>query len=224
MEKSGYNANTISYAWDGVGNPKIDFWEDVDNANWEGIAMAKLIIEVKQNNPNQPVNLICHSLGARAVLTALDMLKILDPFNYKNYVDHVILMDPAVDYNVLSQGGEFYEAASYAKDITVYFSNADEILFGAYSLYKTLSGDPFTPAMGYVGIPDKNLMAPNVTPVDCTPGNSQLGIHGEVESHSAFVWDTWYRTSEIYNRTKYALLGVPYVPYYNVFNNGNNHK
>ncbi|MDP8052808.1 alpha/beta hydrolase [Pasteurella atlantica] len=127
----------IGVAWTGDVKPSIDFMQAEINAN---IASRRLALVLKQLiDKGIKINVITHSLGARVILGAMN---ILGDFagKYDGKVDNVFLWEPAVADNALTDDasrdknglsiGVFPFAYKVAGHIRVLHSREDGILAG----------------------------------------------------------------------------------------------
>jgi len=110
LYKSLYNItnnitlNIIGFNWDSdiVGNNAWEIAKDVAKNN--GIKLAQFILDFKNKCPNSDIQLIAHSLGARIVLSSLDILNKHPEWNDKVFkVKSVHLLAAAVDNEEISK-------------------------------------------------------------------------------------------------------------------------
>ncbi|MEQ9261005.1 MAG: hypothetical protein RIG84_18110 [Roseovarius sp.] len=74
----------IGFGWQARGT----IWQAYEAAAEAGLALADLILQIRERAPGRPVHLFCHSLGARVALAAFPHLP-------QGAVGRVILLNPA---------------------------------------------------------------------------------------------------------------------------------
>jgi len=122
----------INISWPGD-TGSTDFMQAELNAMSAGRRLAPLLLQLA--DAGIAINLISHSLGARVALTALN---IVGTIGRSNLVDHLLLWQPAVADNALTNDsrrdvhplglGVFPSAHSAARKIVVLHSRGDGIL------------------------------------------------------------------------------------------------
>ena len=115
------NRDCIAYSWPGGCHP-LDFPAAVYRAALAGYRLRD-VFSMRQLRSCRE-NIITHSLGARVVLTALKAGRLR--------VGKLILMAPAVDWNVFDVGGEFESVPACCDSVHILYSNRDEVLTLAF--------------------------------------------------------------------------------------------
>lgn len=121
---NGLGRDCMVYSWPGGSHP-LDFPAAVDRASLAGALGLRDVFSMRHLRQCCD-SVIAHSLGARVALTALrDGL-----FGVK----HLILMGPAVDWNVFAPGGEFQNVPACCGSVHILYSNRDEVLKLAFPI------------------------------------------------------------------------------------------
>ncbi len=130
----------LNVAWSGdVGF--LNYLDAEESADRAGARLVPII--EKLTGLGVKVNIISHSLGARVLLKAMDILG--GPTKNKtDIIDHVFLCEPAVPQSALSKDAskdnsvkgncKYINAYKSSKKISVLFSSKDSVLSGAYQL------------------------------------------------------------------------------------------
>ncbi|WP_088623729.1 alpha/beta hydrolase [Oceanicola sp. 22II-s10i] len=132
---TGDGALGIAFGWQARGT----IWQAYTEAGRAGLALARLIAELRRVAPERPVRLIAHSLGARVALSAL-------PHLARGAVDRTLLLTPAERLD-LASAALASEAGRSAGVVTVASSEN--------RLYEQLlrAALPATPVVTAEGIP-----------------------------------------------------------------------
>ena len=138
----------IAYSWPGGGHP-LDFPAAVGRASLAGYRLRDVFSMRHLRQGRDSV--VAHSLGARLVLTALrdGLLQI----------EKLILMGPAVDWDVFESDGDFAKVPGRCESIHILYSNRDEVLKLAFPL-GDFGGD--CRALGFDGPRDPALVPKNI--------------------------------------------------------------
>lgn len=155
-KQAGGKCMMFGFAWNG----------DSGVANFSGAreaaiytangSFSKFIRDIKKKYPSMRIHIGTHSLGALVALEALANGKGV------NGIGNVVLVNPAVDNEVLETGEKYGYASSFAKLIHVAYSEEDDVLEFAYSMFS------FDNALGETGIENPNNVPDNVTQKDYT--------------------------------------------------------
>ncbi len=136
----------IAYSWPGGCHP-LDFPAAVGRAELTGYRLRDVFSMRYARACSE--NIVTHSLGARVALAALK--------EGLFHVKKLVLMGPAVDWNVFERGAEFENVPACCDFIHVLYSNRDEVLKLAFPA-GDFGGD--CRALGLDG-PREPLLIPN---------------------------------------------------------------
>ena len=109
LEGNGYGADVAAYSWDSDQGDSLDIgWSDGKAiAEENGTELANFVTDWNAN-VGTPVRLICHSLGARVAMFAMESLE--DDFGAANAVDSVTLIGGAVADDSVSLDAGWFDA------------------------------------------------------------------------------------------------------------------
>lgn len=214
---AGVDANVTGWIWDGKNSP-LAYHFALMNANDTALALANyetagyygdMMQKALLFGPPQAEarNFMGHSMGSRQILGATE--KILAQRGIP--VGAVMLMDPAVDYNVFLKGGEFREAAEWAEKMVVFHSNLDQVTWLPYEIAQI--GElaavlipplwriaPIEPALGEVGLigyePGTDYPS-SVDPKNVAKGQSEIP-EAWIEDHGDYFRKPWEQVGGIW--------------------------
>ncbi len=145
----GYGAPLVGYEWDADDVYWFDDWyPSVAIARRNGEKLARFLADFRRANPEVPVRLLGHSLGARVVLAALESLVEDDhpTGSWDGRVESVTLLGAAAADEAPTDFGRYETAvADAAESVDNFHTTADEALATGYRSVEF--GDP----LGTVG-------------------------------------------------------------------------
>jgi len=146
---NGYGAPLVGFEWDADDVYWFDDWyPSVAIARRNGDKLARFLADLRRANPDLPVRLLGHSLGARVVLAALESLLEDDhpTGTWDGRVEHVTLLGAAAADEAPTDFGRYETAvAEAAESVDNFHTTADESLANGYRSVEF--GDP----LGAVG-------------------------------------------------------------------------
>ena len=142
----------VGVTWSGSVDPDLNFFRAEMYANEAGRRLAGILRQLIDNGIH--INIITHSLGARVALSAMNILGDMAG-KYENRIDNLILWEPAVADNALTNLEKYNEKKAFnplameifpyaykvPKHITVLYSQEDGVLGGdnTYSDYEPVA-------------------------------------------------------------------------------------
>jgi len=183
LEDNGYGADVAAYSWDSDQGDSLDLgWADAkDIAEGNGPKLANFVTDWNAQT-GQDVRLICHSLGARVAVFALESLE--DDFGAADAVTSVTLVGGAIEEDDVSTDAGWFDSeyGDHIEYATAQFDNFyaddDEILEYVYETRE------FEDAVGEKGCdgPQPN----NYTDFDVT---AEVDAHGDYYKRDVGIVD-----------------------------------
>jgi len=159
LATNGYDRPVIGYSWD-ADTDLFDWWDATDIAERNGLKLANFLYEYDQATDGVDVRLMAHSLGARVVLSAVQVLAYND---LNDVVTSLSLLGGAADNDALATDGEYGPDVAVATGRTDNFwKSDDDVLQWAYS---TAEFDSAVGEEGVEGTPPSNYEDHNVDDV-----------------------------------------------------------
>ena len=160
----------IFFSWPAHDKFLLTYNADASNVSWSTAHLKQFLLDVTRHSGAKSVNLIAHSMGNRALTTALKELQ-LELRGESRLFNQVILAAPDID------AAEFRNSiapamAATAKRVTLYASSRDEALAASQLVHRApRAGDA---GRGLVVIKDIDTV--DVTAIDSSPwGHSYYG-------------------------------------------------
>jgi hypothetical protein len=153
---NGYDHPVIGFTWDSDSSV-FGWWDSTEIAEENGKKLAQFVYDYASANPNTTIRLVCHSLGARVQLSAVEVLA---EANVTDAVDSISLLGGAADDDAVSMGGAYgadIEAAVGQADN--FWMDDDDVLDWAYTVGEF---DSAVGEEGCEGTPPSNYQDHNV--------------------------------------------------------------
>jgi heme-degrading monooxygenase HmoA len=127
---NGYEHPVVGFNWDSDSD-LFDWWESTEIAEANGKKLAKFVYDYREQNPDTRMRLVCHSLGARVELGAVEVLSNSD---VTDYVDSITLLGGAADNDAVSTGGRYGpHIANAVGQADNFWKDEDDVLNWAYT-------------------------------------------------------------------------------------------
>ncbi|WP_435332616.1 DUF726 domain-containing protein [Haloarchaeobius sp. TZWWS8] len=126
----GYNHPVVGFTWDSDSSV-FGWWDSTEIAEENGLKLAQFVYDYRNRNPGTSIRLVAHSLGARVVLRAIEVL------NYSgvtDYVDSLSLLGGAADNDAVSTEGRYGpDLAGAVGQVDNFWKDEDNVLNWAYT-------------------------------------------------------------------------------------------
>jgi esterase/lipase superfamily enzyme len=189
LRTDGLQINVILFTWPSDGsNLYKAYFDDRCDASASGIAFVRGFMKLrdflqgitKKNACNQPIHLLCHSMGNYVLEKTLREINTNSAGRFPRIFDEIILAAADVDYDAFEYDYKFSRLPEIGKRVNVYFNRGDKALI--ISDWTKSNPD----RLGHKG-PRKPLDVPSgVVLLDCTEV-VQAGLTGS--EHAYFLQD-----------------------------------
>jgi len=127
---NGYDQPVVGFNWDSDSD-LFDWWESTEIAEANGKKLAKFVHDYRERNPETRMRLVCHSLGARVLLSAVEVLNRSD---VTDYVDSISLLGGAADNDAVATDGAYGpDIANAVGQADNFWKDDDDVLNWAYT-------------------------------------------------------------------------------------------
>lgn len=127
---NGYEQPVVGFTWDSDSSV-FGWWDSTEIAEANGLKLAQFVFDYRNENPDTTVRLVCHSLGARVLLRAVE---VLDASEVRDYVDSITLLGGAADNDAVSTGGAYGPSIERAVgQADNFWKDEDDVLNWAYT-------------------------------------------------------------------------------------------
>lgn len=172
-----FSGPAILYSWPSHGDV-LAYSRDGDNAAWTGPHLEQFLKDIKQRTGAESLHVIAHSMGNRALVTALERLA-LDPKIEQPILNQVVMAAPDVDLS------EFESRYAKSVDIcsrqtTLYTSSTDRALLASMRIHGY-------PRLGLSQGDPKRF--PGVDTIEVSPVDPSLLGHSYYGSHPLLIKD-----------------------------------
>jgi esterase/lipase superfamily enzyme len=187
----------ILYSWPSRGNTKW-YDADIDTIPWTANHLVDFLKDVQERSGARVVHVLAHSMGNRALLSALQALSIE---KYPIHFGQVVLAAPDVPTGLFKHDIPIVQ--TMAEHITLYASSRDKAL-------ATSHGINFYPRAGQSG-PENLVIMPPVETIDATSiAHGFLG-HSYYGDNTLVLDDMYYLINEGLPAYKRAQLFHPHL-------------
>jgi pimeloyl-ACP methyl ester carboxylesterase len=140
---ASYDGDVVGFTWDSNWNPNR-WWSTVRIARRNGRKLAAFIQDYRTDNPNTPIRLTAHSLGAQVAVSTLEALR---EQGERNAIESVSLLGGAVRATDVARDGAYCDAIEQVPgQVRNYHSEHDWVLWGAFGPAE------FASAVGLTGV------------------------------------------------------------------------
>jgi len=127
---NGYDHPVVGYTWDSD-TDLFDWWDATEIAEANGLKLARFVYDYRNENPDTRVRLVCHSLGARVLLRAVE---VLSGSGVTDYVDSITLLGGAADNDAVATDGRYGpDIANAVGQADNFWKDEDDVLNWAYT-------------------------------------------------------------------------------------------
>ncbi len=127
---NGYDQPVVGFTWDSD-STVFGWWDSTEIAEANGLKLAQFVYDYRNENPDTRIRLVCHSLGARVLLRAIE---VLDDSDVTDYVDSISLLGGAADNDAVSTGGRYGpHVANAVGQADNFWKDEDDVLNWAYT-------------------------------------------------------------------------------------------
>ncbi len=126
------------------------------------------------------VDVVAHSMGNLALFKALDQI---DEYK-KPVLRNIFALAPAINFDALEEGHEFYNVSKKCEDMYVFTSENDSVLRWLYPVVE------MNYALGYCGTQDLEKIARNIQVVNCTSIVEDHGHYPKAQNLYHFIQET----------------------------------
>jgi hypothetical protein len=127
---NGHDEPVVGFTWDSDSSV-FGWWDSAEIAEANGLKLAQFVFDYRNENPDTSVRLVCHSLGARVLLRAI---QVLDASEVREYVDSVTLLGGAADNDAVAVDGAYGPSIERAVgQADNFWKNEDDVLNWAYT-------------------------------------------------------------------------------------------
>jgi len=129
LRENGYEAPVVGYTWDSD-TLYTQWWKATEIAERNGLKLANFLAGYAEANPDTTLRVVCHSLGARVALRAVE---VLNANGFTDVVNSLTLLGGAADNDAVSTDGRYGPDIAQATGATDNFYKTDDsVLEWAY--------------------------------------------------------------------------------------------
>jgi pimeloyl-ACP methyl ester carboxylesterase len=156
LQANGYDHPVVSYSWDSD-TSYTQWWAATEIAERNGLKLANFLYGYQRATPGTSIRLVAHSLGARVVLRAVEVLNRND---LTDVVTSLSLLGGAADNDSVAVDGAYGgDVAAATGQTDNFWKSDDDVLNWAYS---TAEFDSAVGEEGCEGTPPDNYQDHNV--------------------------------------------------------------
>ena len=172
-----FDGAPILYSWPSR-NKLLGYTEDEDTVMWTAFHLRAFLEELAERSDARKIHLIAHSMGNRALTSALQIIAAKRPTNAPPLYDQVVLAAPDVGADTMDLLAR--EVRPVVKRMTLYASDSDDALI----LSKYLHG-----GLRAGGKDTFLLIAPGIDTIDASAARTDFMGHAYFDNSANIITD-----------------------------------
>jgi esterase/lipase superfamily enzyme len=173
-----FDGAPILYSWPSR-NKLLGYTEDEDTVVWTAFHLRAFLEELAERSSARKIHLIAHSMGNRALTTALQIIAVKRQGNAPPLYDQVVLAAPDIGADTMELLAR--EVRPVAKRMTLYASDSDDALI----LSKYLHGGGLRAG----GKDTFLLIAPGIDTIDASAARTDFMGHAYFDNSANIITD-----------------------------------